>query len=164
MVPAVDAASLTAANIEPPTGANTVETERANYIWVSPILCKGRLRGYTIHVYYYRIYVTTEAATYYYRMYAQPVVINYDGTITNLEAERLIKEYSRGAATTTGYLSDAVNAVLRVSGIDLPFNGLLGLRLRTTSWASTVVTNGHGFASLNDPSAWGILFDVEVEP
>lgn len=144
------------------TGTQTVETERLNAVFRSPLYGKFRLKSYYIGRAASRYYVDTVTTTYHYRMYARPVQITEGGTVTDLDVESTIMAYDRGAAATAGWVNDFWAGGAERHGLDIPINGWLGLRLRTTSWADAPATTGHGLR-LGDPLNWWIMFEVERE-
>ena len=165
LLPAVDAQSLSAVDVTSGTAeSGGTETEFLRKFYVTSILAtSGRLKGYRVYVKNFYVYVHTFSGTYYYRIYFQPVVLQDDGTIITLDTERYI-EYSRGAASSSGWYKNTVNASIAVSGLDLEFSGALGIRIRTTAWNSDQPSAyvGHGLSALNDPTQWLVLFDIKL--
>jgi hypothetical protein len=91
-----------------------------------------------------------------------PVQIADDGTVTDLDVERYISVFDRGAATTAGWSDQPWGSALAVYGLNIPIKGWLGFRIRTTSWADAAAYSGHGYR-LGDPGGWWIAVEIERE-
>jgi len=144
------------------TSAVTSETERLNYVYLSSIFGKGRLKGWFISAKYSREYVSTTTGTYYYRTYVRPMYLDSSLYYYNLDTEQTLISRSKSQGGTAEWANVAANACVFRSGLDLPFDGLLGLRVRTTSW-STAGDNGCGLAYLNDPYQWKVCFNYVLD-
>jgi len=147
------------------TGSETAETERMTMSFYFPIVFRNaRLLGYYVYCRTAECYVDTVVTTYYYKAYVQPVKLDLaTGAETLLDVERTLFTHSRAEAPAAAWVEDVVDGELTVTGLDISLAGvLLGLRVRTTSWALAAATTGHGLYGLRDPYYWITIFDLEA--
>jgi len=166
LAPLVGASNYTVRDIDSGYSITNTYVERLNQIFLSDIAGVGVLKSYKLHVMYYRCYVGTWPTTYYYKMTVQPVVMAWDGTVSNLEAERDIHEHSRAEEATAGWYESKVQQTLAVDGLSLSFTGILGLRLKTYSRSDALASgseNGMGFDNLSDAGRWSVILLGELE-
>jgi len=142
------------------TGNETTETTRMTKHFFSPIFGKGKLKGYYIMALSAHIYVSTAAGNYYYKIYARPCYYDSSGNINYLEDERQLGSVTTVQESTAGWYESSINATLQVSNVNLSFDGVLGLRLRTTSWTDVAggATTGHGLRNLESHNNFKIGF------
>jgi hypothetical protein len=162
LVPLANAAAdgTLATKIEGTPSAATTETERTSDIFLSSIFGKGRLQGYIVLAQYSHDYVDAVTGTYNYRTYVRPIYVDSEGNVQNLEAERTLASVTRSKyASGPGWIDEILypgGIVLR-TGLNLAFDGILGIRLRTTSW-STAGSNCCGLSGISDSVHWRIAF------
>jgi len=155
--------SYTLYNLDGSTGTETSETERINKVFLGGFK-KGTLLDWYVDLRCLRCYISTTIATYNFRLYAQPVVWDRaTDTLKNLTPEVLVASHSESQVATAGWYNRPVNARHFEVDVNVSFDGLLGMRVRGTSWASVAATSGHGLYGLNQLASWAIMFRLRVE-
>jgi len=166
LAPLVNASDPPDVHIDSGYSITNTYVNRLNQVFLSDIAGVGVLKSYKIYVLTYRCYVGNWPTTYYYKMSIQPIVMAWDGTVTNLESERDIHEHTRSEEATPSWILHDVRQTLAVDGLSLSFNGILGVRLKTYSRSDALVSgseNGMGFAHLGATGRCNIILRGELE-
>jgi len=163
--PIANSAELAVQTINSVVNNVNVETERLNLILLSGIWGTGTLYGYRFAQGIMREWIDSVAGSYRFKCYCRPVVLSNAGAITNLDVEQTIGDQTwpqSGAGAWFEYATTPTPLVTR-TGLFLTFNGMLGMRLRTTSWVvAGLGTSGHGVGNLNYAGSWQVIFNYEL--
>jgi len=150
--------------INSPTSNVNVETERLNITMWSGIWGKGRLLGYRFAQGIMREWIDTIAGTYRYKSYVRPCYLTNAGAIVDLEAEQNVGDHSHPQVGVAQWQEDSLNVAIRRTGLNLAFDGLLGLRFRTTSWVvAGLGVTGHGIGGINHIQNWLATFNWQMD-
>jgi len=144
--------------LEPATGTQTSETTRFTRQFV---VYRARDTG-THHVFLYllgtaRIYATTTSDQYNYRYYVKLQRTRDFSTFTDLTSETTVFSYSRGAATTTGWLDDGTVHHFSVNSATLAEGEFLILHIRGTSWTVSGNASSIGLKAATLPIRFAVV-------